>query len=94
MKLLTILGAMIADDTFREAVLDDPVGTAIEYGFQLTNLEADALTTMVANMDPEIFSRLAKEIRQPFCPHQICGFAPTMSRRREVYLKKKRPQAA
>ncbi len=94
MKLLTILGGMVADDTFRKAVLEDPVEAAIQYGFQLTNLEADALTAMVAEIDPETFAGLAKEIRKPFCPRQICGFAPVMSRRREVYMKQKRPQAA
>ena len=89
MKLLTIIGAMVMDDVFREAVLEDPVGTALDYGFQLTNHEAEHLTAMIAAVDAETFTERAKKLREPICPHEICPYGFAMSKRRQVYAIKK-----
>ncbi len=87
MKILTIIGGLIMDDTFREAMLKDPVGTALDYGFQLTNHQAETLKAMIAAVKTDELDRMCKELQVKWCQHPPCpiGFAYS-----KVYPMKKR----
>jgi hypothetical protein len=49
MSLIAIIGNAVLDDDFRGKLLSNPVATAEDYGFQLTNGEADELEKLKSN---------------------------------------------
>ena len=70
MNLYTLLGAALADAEFREMLFDNPVRAARSLGIVLTNLELNALRTILSTDDIEKdFQALqGKLCHYPPCP--------------------------
>lgn len=50
--LITLLGNVAVDPSFRERFLKDPVDTADEYGFRMTKGEFELMKTVFADLTP------------------------------------------
>jgi hypothetical protein len=51
--LITLIGNAAVDPGFRELFLDNPLGTADEYGFRLTKGDFQIMTAMFTNLNDE-----------------------------------------
>jgi len=81
MNLLTIIGNAVIDENFRRLLFQDPVGTALQYGFTLTNQDVETLQLLVA--DTQRGEQLRCNLKDAgdalnalrICPKQPCPFA-------------------
>ena len=56
--LITLIGNAAVDPGFRELFLDNPLGTADEYGFRLTKGDFQIMTAMFTRMNDEERARV------------------------------------
>lgn len=79
MSLIAIIGNAVLDPDFRQELLSNPVATAEDYGFQITNGEAEELEKLRINRN--LAGKLSEQMAEvqntlekvKICPMRRCS---------------------